>query len=333
LAADPTSLTPVNAFTNGSPTSLPARGPSPSDVPTGEATPPRRRRWGRTAAGLAVGAPLILAGCNMYPSYGASRGATTQGQDTFKLYSGMMTTGIIVGGLVGLLILFTIVRYRRRSDQMPKQFHESIPIEILYTGIPIIIVAFLFLFTVITENKVDATVPTDATVTSTGTPVLDVKVTAFQWGWRFDYPRNDVSISGDVTDGPDDHGPQMVVPAGETIQVTLVSNDVIHGFYVRDFNFSRYALPGVVNTFDLNIVHTGFYPGQCTQICGLYHSEMLFSVRAVTPAAFLSWTSGEIASGHTYKPQPTTAVNTPPYYTHVTPSNALAAPSSQKGSL
>ena len=283
--------------------------------------------------GLAVGAPLVLGGCNFYPTYGASRGVTTQGQDTFKLYSGMMTTGIIVGGLVGLLILFTIVRYRRRSDEMPKQFHESIPIEIVYTGVPILIVAVLFLFTVLTENKVDATVPVNATVSSTGTPVLDVKVTAFQWGWRFDYPRNNVTVSGEVTNGPDDHGPQMVLPMGERVQITLVSNDVIHGFYVRDFNFSRYALPGVVNVFDLDLVRTGTFPGQCTQICGLYHSEMLFSVRSVTPDAFQSWVSSEVANGHTLQRTPEPAANTPPPYTRVTPSNALAAPSSKKGSL
>lgn len=269
----------------------------------------------------------------MYPTYGADRGATSQGQDTFKLYSGMMTTGAIVGGLVGVLIIWTIFRYRRRSDVMPKQFHENIPIEILYTGIPIIIVAFLFFFTVITENKVTATVPVNARVTSTGTPVVNIKVTAYQWGWRFDYPRNNVSISGDVTNGPDNHGPQMVVPVGQTVQVTLVSNDVIHGFYVRDFNFSRYALPGVVNIFDLNLVRTGTFPGQCTQICGLYHTAMLFSVRAVTPAAFQSWAAGERAIGHTLQRQPQSAANTPPADTKITPSSALVAPSSKKGSL
>jgi cytochrome c oxidase subunit 2 len=282
---------------------------------------------------VAIAAPLLLAGCNMYPSYGASHGSTTQGQDTFRLYSGMMTTGVIIGGAVGLLILFTVLRYRRRSDEMPKQFHENIPIEILYTGIPIIIVGFLFFFTVLTENNVDATVPVNATVTSAGVPVEHVTVTAFQWGWRFSYPDHNVSVAGEVTNGPGGHGPQMVLPVGEEVQITLVSNDVIHGFYVRDFNFSRYALPGVVNLFDLDIVHAGTYYGQCTQICGLYHSEMLFSVRAVAPSDFQTWLSGEVASGHTLQSQPTSAVNTPPPYTRVTPSNALAAPSSKKGSL
>jgi cytochrome c oxidase subunit 2 len=283
--------------------------------------------------GVAIAAPLLLAGCNMYPTYGASRGVTTQGQDTFKLYSGMMTVGIIVGGLVGVLILFTVLRYRRRSDEMPKQFHESIPIEILYTGIPIVIVAFLFFFTVLTENNVDATVPVNATVTSAGVPVEHVTVTAFQWGWRFSYPDHDVEVEGEVTNGPGGHGPQMVLPVGEQTQITLVSNDVIHGFYVRDFNFSRYALPGVVNIFDLDVVAKGTYPGQCTQICGLYHSEMLFSVKAVSPSGFRTWLATERASGHTLQRQPSPASNTPPVYDHVTPSNALAAPSSKKGSL
>jgi len=258
---------------------------------------------------------------------------TTQGQDTFKLYSGMMTTGIIVGGIVFLLILWTILRYRKRSDEMPRQFHENIPIEVIYTVVPILIVAVLFVFTVITENKVDALQPTNARVTSTGQPVTEIRVTAFQWGWRFDYPDLNVGVAGETTNGPNNHGPQMVVPVGQTVQITLVSDDVIHGFYVRDFNFSRYALPGVVNHFDLDVLHSGTFNGQCTQICGLYHTEMLFSVKAVTPADFQTWLSGEVAAGHTLQRDLPTAANTPPPYTHVTPSNALAAPSSEKGSL
>ena len=326
-------MTAVNAFTNGSPTSPPARNPSPADTSDGVAASATRNRWTRLATGLAIGAPLVLGGCNFYPTYGASRGATTQGQDTFKLYSGMMTTGIIIGGFVGILILFTVVRYRRNSDAMPKQIHENIPMEIVYTGIPVLVVAFLFLFTVLTENNVDATVANNARITTSGTPVLQVKVTAFQWGWRFDYPNNNVSVSGDVTNGPGGLGPQMVLPVGETVQILLVSNDVIHGFYVRDFNFSRYALPGVENRFDLNVINPGLYPGQCTQICGLYHSEMLFTVKGVTPSAFRTWTTGEIAAGHTLGRNPLPSTDVPPPYTHVTPSSALAVPSSKKGSL
>ncbi len=325
----------MNAFTHGSPTSLPGRDrPAPlATCPPDPAHRGTRQRWPRWATGVALGAPLLLAGCNVYPTYGASRGATTQGQDTFKLYSGMMTTGVVIGGLVGLLILWTILRYRRRSDEMPKQFHENIPIEILYTTIPILIVAALFVFTVLTENNVDATVPVNATVTSSGKPVVEIKVTAFQWGWRFDYPGLNVSVAGETTNGPNNHGPQMVVPVGQTVQITLVSDDVIHGFYVRDFNFSRYALPGVTNYFDLNVIRAGTYNGQCTQICGLYHSEMLFSVKAVNPSAFHTWAGNEVKAGHTLpRRSGNSASNSAPLDTTLYPSNALSSPSSVKGS-
>ena len=318
----PTSVIAVNAFTTGFRRSSQVGNQLPSGADGApECSPAPRRHWARWAPGWPWPPPGAR-GCNFYPSYGASRGATSQGQDTFKLYSGMMTTGIIVGGLVFLLILWTILRYRRRSDDMPRQFHENVPIEVIYTVVPVLIVAFLFAFTVITENKVDATVPSAATITSSGKPVVQIRVTAFQWGWRFDYPDLDVGVAGETTNGPNNHGPQMVVPVGQTVQITLVSNDVIHGFYVRDFNFSRYALPGVTNLFDLNVLHAGTYNGQCTQICGLYHSEMLFSVRAVSPQAFAQWAASQVRAGRTLPRSGSGAQNNPPPYDHITQSNA-----------
>ncbi len=329
----PTSVIAVNAVTNDS-----RRQARRADRLTAEASdtqspdrPERARRWRRPALVAAIGAPLVLGGCSFYPSYGASRGATTQGQETFKLYSGMMTTGIIVGGLVFLLIVFTIFRYRKRSDDMPRQFHDNFRIEILYTVIPVIIVGFLFYFTVITENSVDAIVPVNANVTATGNPVVDIRVTAFQWGWRFDYTGLNVGVAGETTEGPNNHGPQMVVPVGQTVQITLVSDDVIHGFYVRDFNFSRYALPGVTNFFDLDVLHAGTYNGQCTQICGLYHSEMLFSVRAVSPPAFQLWARSELAAGKTLQRSGSSAQDNPPPDTHITNGSGYNTPAEAKG--
>ena len=95
---------------------------------------------------------------------------------------------------------------------MPSQFQYHIPIEITYIVIPIIIVAVLFVFTVFTENKVDATVPAPPASPPTGTPAVKVKVTAFQWGWRYQYPGINVGVTTeDRPTGPSNHGPQMVV--------------------------------------------------------------------------------------------------------------------------
>lgn len=330
-AAVPTSVIAVIAFTKRSPSSSGhgGHGEKVASEAAPSAARPRRRRllWGLVLAG-----PLVLGGCGLSPTYGASRGATKQGHDIFKLYSGMMTTGIIVGGVVTLLILFVVIRYRRRSDDMPRQFHESIPIEILYTAIPILIVTVIFGFTVLTENNVDATTAANATVTSTGTPVVNVRVTAFQWGWRFDYPSLNVGVAGETTQGPENRGPQMVVPIGQTVQVTLVSDDVIHAFYVRDFNFNRQALPGVTNIFDLTVLRGGTFNGQCIQFCGLYHAEMLFTVKAVSPPAFRAWARSEVAKGNTLQAGGSSASNNPPRNTYVTPSNASPLPGQPKGS-
>ena len=78
--------------------------------------------------------------------------------------------------------------------------------------------------------------------------------------------------------------PQFELPLHQTTHIVLVSNDVVHTFYIPAFNFGRYALPGVTNNFDFTPVRLGVFPGHCAQYCGLYHSEMLFSVRVVQPA-------------------------------------------------
>jgi cytochrome c oxidase subunit 2 len=166
------------------------------------------------------------------------------------------------------------VRYRKRSDTIPRQTQYHTVIEVFYTIIPILIVLGLFVFTVITENEVDAIPPGP----------VQVNVFAFQWGWEFYYPQTGRTVIGETTEAP-----QMVVPAGETVNINLQSRDTIHGFYVPQFNFSRYAQPGVANKFNINVIHPGVYRGQCTQLCGVYHSLMFFSVKAVSPSQFQAW--------------------------------------------
>jgi cytochrome c oxidase subunit II len=231
-------------------------------------------RHRRAKLALALLVPLLAAGCQV-PSFGMFRGSTQQGQDTFKLWVGFMLASFIVGGLVLVLILWAVFRYRRRGDTIPRQFQYHIHLEILYTIVPILIVLALFAFTVITENEVDAT---------PANPAAIVNVTAFQWGWRFAYPGHHVLVQGvELQD------PTMVVPAGREVMIQLRSADVVHGFYVPQFLFSRYAQPGVLNKFDVTVNHPGVYRGQCTQLCGLYHSLMIFQVKAVTPAQYRAW--------------------------------------------
>ena len=89
----------------------------------------------------------------------------------------------------------------------------------------------------------------------------------------------------------------MVIPTGTEVQINLKSLDVLHGFYVPEFNFSRYASPGYTTSFDFNALHTGDFRGQCTQLCGLYHSLMFFNVKAVTQAQYATWLRTQQARG------------------------------------
>lgn len=209
------------------------------------------------------------------PAWGAKHGATLQGHDTFKLWQGLVLAAIIVGAIVYGLILWSVFRYRRKSDAIPRQFHEHTALEVIWTAIPLLIVLVVFFFTVKTENNVDALAPH---------PAVTIKVTAFQWGWKFAYEHDGVTVLGETLQNP-----EMVLPVGEAARIVLVSADVVHGFYVDAFDFSRYAQPGVTNRFDLTVRHAGVYQGQCSDFCGLYHTEMLFRVAAVPPAQFRAW--------------------------------------------
>jgi cytochrome c oxidase subunit 2 len=255
----------------------------------------RRRR--RALGALAAAAlPFVLGGCQL-PTFYGYRGSSKQGHDEFVLWSWTIIASIFVGVIVTALIVWSVVRYRKRSDEMPRQFQYHTAFEITYIVVPVVMVLILFGFTVITENNVDAVTPT---------PAVKVNVTAFQWGWRYQYPGN-VTITGVTTEDPDPVGlnggqclpavdclgPGLIVPAGQTARITLVSQDTVHGFYVPQFNFSRYAQPGVTNVFDLTVQHQGVYRAQCTQLCGLYHSLMFFHVVALPPDQFRAWLSSQ----------------------------------------
>src|SRR5665213_2318951 len=237
----------------------------------------RTRRWRRVRqiAALPIAA-LALAGCTV-PTFGASPGATTSSQSVYHLWQGFSIGAAIVGGLTLILIIWAAFAYRRKSDNIPKQSQYHIPLEMTYTIIPVLIVLGLFAATLVVENKEVALPKTDVTI----------NVNAFQWGWKFTYPGQDVVVGGQTTQDP-----VMVMPVNENVHINLTSSDVVHGFYVHAFNFSRYALPGIVNQFTLRAVNTGLYDGQCTQLCGLYHSLMLFRVKVVSQSDYTAWLTG-----------------------------------------
>ncbi len=232
------------------------------------------------------------AGCtsNLFTRIGMPVPVTKQGQTTLALWQGNWIAAIAVGIVVWGLIIWAIIFHRKRSDQPPMQVRYNLPIEMLYTVVPFIMVGVLFFFTARDENYINKL---------SAHPDVVVNVIGYQWSWQFQYPQYQVpgTATGIVTENGQPWSPQygnrqlpvLEIPANETVRFNLVSTDVVHSFWIVPFEFKRDVIPGHPNHFEVTPVRTGSWIGHCTELCGLYHSRMLFKVRIVTPAQFSTW--------------------------------------------
>jgi cytochrome c oxidase subunit 2 len=268
---------------------------SPAQAADGEvtATPPaagrrpgRVRRWAPAAA-LAVAAATLMTGCQStaLTRLGMPVPVTKQGQVTLTLWQGSWIAALAVGVIVWGLIIWAVIFYRKRSDRVPHQVRYNLPIEFLYTVVPFIMVGVLFYFTARDENYIDKLSPH---------PDVIVNVIGFRWSWQFEYPQykvpksevGDVSEVGEMWPG---RLPLMEIPTGETVRFNLTSTDVIHAFWVNPFEFKRDVLPDHPNHFQVTATRTGTFTGRCSELCGVYHSRMLFTLKIVTPQQFRQW--------------------------------------------
>jgi cytochrome c oxidase subunit 2 len=204
---------------------------------------------------------------------------TEQGRVVNDLWNVFLVPAIAVAAVVWGLTTIAILRFRRRAStplEPPPQIAGHTGLEVVWTVIPIAIVAVLFILTVGAVNRIYGR--------SDGG--IDVNVTAFRWQWQIDYPGDGVTVVG-LPEVP----AVMVVPVGEPVHVTLTSPDVIHSFYVPIFLFKRDAVPGRTNTFEFTVEEAGTYGGQCAEFCGVNHDRMTFSVKAVPLAEYEAWLS------------------------------------------
>jgi cytochrome c oxidase subunit 2 len=218
---------------------------------------------------------VATAGCSL-PSGGAPDPASDEGSRIHSLWQGFLLAALAVGALVWGLLVYVLIRYRRRNDDVPQQRPYNIPVEVIYTVTPVLVVAVLFGFSVATENRVTAVDDDDAAV--------EVEVIGFQWSWQFRYPDEDLIITG-VPGEP----PEMVLPVDRPAHLRLVSTDVNHSFWVPDFLSKRDLIPGVDNEIQVTPTQTGSYVGRCAEFCGLDHWRMNFSVRVVTDDEYDDW--------------------------------------------
>jgi cytochrome c oxidase subunit II len=251
-----------------------------------------RARAARLAAVL-LPAALLAAGCDARDLYESSFGtgfpkpATEQAESIYELWLGSSAAGAAVGAFVWLLILWAGFRYRKKSDQLPRQVRYNLPIEILYTAVPFVIIAVLFYYTTVSQNFVNQLSDDEQeTGGATGADVT-IGVVGFQWNWTFNYVDEGVGVTGFTTEPA-----VMVLPTDRTIRIVESSPDVIHSWFVPAFLFKRDVIPGRENTFEFTVRKEGEYIGRCAEFCGEKHSAMNFRVRVVSPEAYDDYIAG-----------------------------------------
>ncbi|MFQ6271683.1 cytochrome c oxidase subunit II [Kutzneria viridogrisea] len=236
-------------------------------------------------AGLVGLVAVAATGCSTDEvlRFGWPQGVTPQADDMRNLWTGAVIAALVIGLITAVLILWPVVFHRKRGEELPKQLQYNHPLEIVYTVIPVVIVAVLFYFTATTENSV-----TD----KSHTPDVNVNVVAFQWNWQFEYPGYKTPDGQPVrTVGSSSEIPLLVLPTTKWVQYNLRSTDVIHSFWVPQFNFKRDVFPSPEKNnqdwaFQNTIDQQGAFVGRCAELCGVYHSAMNFEVRALSPELF-----------------------------------------------
>ncbi|MFD8590418.1 cytochrome c oxidase subunit II [Streptomyces sp. NPDC059637] len=276
------------------------------------------RRPMRRKLPQALAAGLVLAtatGCTYedFPRLGMPSPATEQAPRILSLWQGSWAAAFAVGALVIGLILWSVFFHRRSRTkiEIPQQTRYNMPIEALYTVVPIIIIAVLFYFTARDENEL---------LKTSEKPQHVVNVVGYQWSWAFNYMEDvdgdpatpaktpsqvamlpktmldnapkgaegvyDAGIPATKVKGAPSPGPVLYLPKGETVQFILSSRDVIHSFWVPNFLFKMDVIPGKTNVFEVTPNKEGTFVGKCAELCGVDHARMLFNVKVVSPEEY-----------------------------------------------
>jgi cytochrome c oxidase subunit II len=256
-------------------------------------------------AGLGASA-VLLGGCSTAAkNFGMPTPATEQGEHVLHLWQGAWIAALVTGVIVWGLIFYAIWRFRRRSeDDIPVQTRYNLPLEIFYTIAPVLMVIVFFFHTVKAQDAIlDDKLPVDNTI----------EVTGQQWSWTFSYGlgQRDAAADEDAADlkfpyssyvfdaGTASHIPTLVLPVNKTTRFNLHSPDVIHDFGVDHFNMKMDVVPGRVNHYAVTPTEIGTYRGACYELCGLYHSRMLFNVKVVSESDYEAYLNNLKATGFT----------------------------------
>jgi cytochrome c oxidase subunit II len=227
--------------------------------------------WLVPALGVAAAlAPITVGAVDVSPLDCAGPNAC----DIVSVYTSIFLIAMAVLVVVGGLLLYAALRFRRRDDREPPQIHGNARLEIVWTAIPVLILAFLFIRTTLRMDYVRNGPPAQQTI----------QVTGVQWAWLFRYPNGKASSI-------------LTIPVNQVIQLKVTSKDVLHSFWVPRLGGQIYAIPGQENHGWIEASQAGQYLGQCNELCGIGHATMSLEVNAVSSADYQAFLAGKPTGG------------------------------------
>lgn len=251
-----------------------------------------RSRLFQAGSALALSAITIV---DARAEYGLNmpKGVTDVSQSVYDLHMTIFGICVIIGIVVFGVMFYSIFKHRKSKGAVAHPFHENTTVEIIWTIIPVLIL--IGMAWPATKTLIE--------MYDTSESEVDIKVTGYQWKWRYEYLGKDVDFFSNLATPKDEiHNLQqknpnyllevdneLVVPINKKIRFLITANDVIHSWWVPDFAVKKDAIPGFINESWTRINEPGIYRGQCTELCGKDHGFMPVVVRAVPEKEYDEW--------------------------------------------
>jgi cytochrome c oxidase subunit 2 len=244
---------------------------------------------------------LVLASGASAGFFTPESGGSPNADDIDTLYKIILAVAAVVFFGVEGLLLYSMIRFRARKDAVPAQIRGNTRLEIGWTLGAAVILVVLAVVTFATldgirnpPNSDAAGFPTDrvanvdnASAFQPRTPnghALNIRVNGQRYAWRFTYPDRDDNVLNNVFSYT-----EMVVPTQTTVTLDIEAQDVAHSWWIPALGGKFDAVPGHTNFTWFKIPKPGIYKGQCAELCGRNHADMVASVHAVPPAEFEAW--------------------------------------------
>jgi cytochrome c oxidase subunit 2 len=190
--------------------------------------------------------------------------------------------------LVTGLLAFVVIRFHEKKNPVPSKRSHNVPLEIVWTLIPTLIIAIIAFPSIKLIYFMDKVQEADVTL----------KITGHQWYWEYEYPDHNITFNSYMLT-PDKLQPgqlrnlevdkQVVLPTNTNVRVLVTSADVLHSWSVPAFGVKKDTVPGKLQETWVNIKKPGVYYGQCSELCGQGHGFMSIAVKAVPKADYLMW--------------------------------------------